>query len=197
MNKIKNFLNNWKNVYLVIWFLIFVGIGFWRRESIFGSNPTSIDIILFSTVVVILLIPLSEEIKVWGVNFKQRLNKVETYVLRGEVVKNESGSSFYIDKEGYRHLLPQDDNTTAQFLQSQKGELSISNEKLSSFPDGKDLQSVLKGRLLKEQKRGTVFVILNEKKYYINSWADIYDWERENDVEETTVDDLKKYPTGR
>jgi hypothetical protein len=200
----------WLRKYLtgkaIYWFILLASgivVVYLRHTTMFRDKPTPSDIGVLGVFVILLLVPLFDEISIFGVSVKRRVDlleksveKVESLILRGEVVRDEQGRRFYIGKDGIRHLIPDDE--TAQLLQSQRGEISVSTGALEAYKQGDQMESVLRCKLVRDS-RWTIFAILREKeKYYISSWGPLIDWGRdENEIEQLSQEVLRSYRTER
>jgi hypothetical protein len=144
-----------------------------------------------------LFLPFFSKLKIVGVLEVERLqanfNEVKGLLLRGEVVRTEEGSRFYIDSEGKRYSIP--DDQTAHFLRSSKGELQISGKDIVPYPLAGQMESVLKCELL--HWNGHVFAVLNGKKYHVGSASHLADWGRPGDYQSCSDEQIRKYPIGR
>lgn len=124
------------------------------------------------------------------------LTSVASRTFSGEVVQDdETGKFYYIAKDKTLFTLP--DVETANILKSYKGFLSISKGKLKEFGILYELESAKKADILRSEKHGDVYIILNKKKYYVSSYSPIRDMGRMSDIRDVAEEEIDKYETGR
>jgi len=126
--------------------------------------------------------------------FEIELHSVEFRTLLGEVVQDENGVFYYLEKGHTAFILP--DTDTANILKSYKGFLKISKAKLKDY-ELKTMESAKTGDLLRLKEYGDVYIILNKKKYYISSYSTIRDMKRRGQIRDVDEDTIDKYETGR
>lgn len=157
--------------------------------------------ILFFCIMGLSLLPYSNKIKI--VNFiefdkvNSRIDEIEDNLFLGSIVKTESSEYYYIDIDG-KHLIP--DIETKDFLSVTCGVKSVNRGQLRRIKNSYIIDSVLHSEIVKSEPGNHIFVILNNKKYYVNSYSFLIDWKREiesNKFESKTTEELKLYPTGR
>ncbi len=182
-------------LYAVFLFILFF-YPFFCSKPIHALDSNYSLVFLFSAIG-ISLIPFAEKIKI--INFleferlKEKVKKVEKTQFLGEVLQTENKDLFYYDEDGL-HKIPDDD--TANFLKSQKGILQLKNSKFKTLKLSLPIESVETGKLLKYQE--AIFIILNNKKYYITSWSYIIDWKRsEEKIDVVNLEYIRKYETAR
>jgi hypothetical protein len=154
-------------------------------------------ILLFATVAFSLL-PFLSKVKIGGLleieRLSEKIERVKSILLRGEVVRLEQNGRFYIDNQGNRYSLP--DDRTAQFLRSPKGEMVVTEKDVEQYPVMGQLDSVLDSEVLKWD--GHVFVLLNGKKYHVGSASFLADWGRTQDeCRDCDAKEIRRYPSGR
>ena len=96
-----------------------------------------------------------------------------------------NGTLYFFDSDGL-HKIP--DKETGDFLTTHKGVIKIPYSEFNSLRLSYEIESVLSAQLLKWC--GHIFVLLNNKKYHVTSWAYIADWGREK-VEAQIVESVE------
>lgn len=117
----------------------------------------------------------------------------------GEVIALD-GHGYLISEDGLtKTLLP--DLKTAQFFASSKGIIEINGTQeqarvraLATEPE--KMESVINGRLVIVKGAGHVFIILKNKRYHVQAWDFLIDWDRTN-PEEVDKTELRSIPSGR
>ena len=112
----------------------------------FGLQIDTITLILFFSALSIFLLPLLSKFKIFGVfeleKAQNEIKEIKTNLYKGKVVRDESDNLYFIDKEGFYHLLP--DKDTARFLESNEGQIEIKKRELrNNYKHGNDFGSVL------------------------------------------------------
>ena len=125
-------------------------------------------------------------------SIKKEIADVKEKLFLGEVISSVDGNRYYIDLDG-RHPLP--DEETARFLKTNKGIIQLSVDEIKTYPLAKTIDSVKKAPL-KIWEKTHVYVILNEKKYHVNSASFLADWDRK-DYAEISTQELQRIPTGK
>lgn len=157
--------------------------------------------ILFFCIIGLSLLPHSNKIKI--ANFiefdkvNSRIDEIEDNLFLGSIVKTESSEYYYIDIDG-KHLIP--DIETKDFLSVTYGVKSVKTGQLKRIKNSYIIDSVLHSKIVKSEPSNHIFLILNNKKYYVNSYSFLIDWKRDIDIdkfESKTIEELKLYPTGR
>lgn len=122
--------------------------------------------------------------------------KEPTSLLINEVVSDPTNNLFYIDEDGL-HPLP--DEKTASFLKSSKGIMPLSEAEIAKYTLSDKFRSVVdKNTPIIRNQEGTVYVILNNRKYYINSYSWLDEWDRNSsDVKIVSNEETKRYPMGK
>jgi len=131
--------------------------------------------------------------------YKKRLEhttKELKNMLINEVVSDTNNNLFYIDLDGL-HPLP--DEKTAFFLKSAKGIMPLSEAEITKYTLSDKFSSVCdKSTPIIKNQKGTVYIILNNKKYYINSYSWLDEWDRDHsDIKIVSNEETKRYPMGR
>ena len=170
----------------------------------FGLQIDTITLILFFSALSIFLLPLLSKFKIFGVfeleKAQNEIKEIKTNLYKGKVVRDESDNLYFIDKEGFYHLLP--DKDTARFLESNEGQIEIKKRELrNNYKHGNDFGSVLQedSKLVWVDKTH-IFIILGGKRFHVPSWDNLYGLKRsdKNKFEDISTDDLHtKYPDGK
>lgn len=172
---------------------IFAYLTFEKRQFLIDKNV----LILFFAGLGFLFLPsllrLVRRLKISS--FELELSSVESRTFVGEVVQDDAGKYYYIAKDSInRYSLP--DIETANILKSYKGILKITKEKLSEFGLLYEMGSAKTADLLRS-KKGHVFIVLGNKKYYISSMSPLIDMKRDAEIKDVEDDVLQKIETGR
>ncbi len=179
---------------------LFVGISFVLLNLWFKWFPMiTIDkyaVLLILALIGIFLLPFMEKIKIGNFleleRLKQEIKEVKIAQYLGEIIRNPIGDLFCYDSDG-KHILP--DKATADFLKSSKGEIQVNQEVFDLMKTSYKVDSVITSKKIKWREH--VFVILNDKKYYINSWSLMADWGASDTYEVINDGDIKLIPTGK
>lgn len=187
----------------VIFYLLIIGETILLILLFFKVLKVQIDassLVLLFGFIGLSLLPFADKLKVGNIlefeRLKEKVEEVELTQFLGEVLQLESNSdSYYYNDAAGVHEIP--DQETSKFLQSPKGVLKIKKSEFKKLKKGYDMESVKSAKLIRD-KQGTVFVILNDRKFYVNSWSWIFDWGfTENHVTEVDPQIIKAYPLGK
>lgn len=131
--------------------------------------------------------------------YRKRLEKrikEPTSLLINEVVSDTTNNLFYIDEDGL-HPLP--DEKTASFLKSSKGIIPLSEAEIANYTLSDKFGSVCDNNTpIIRNKAGHVYIILNNRKYYIGSYSWLDEWDRDNsDIKDISNEETKRYPMGK
>jgi len=153
-------------------------------------------LIFMFTLMGISLLPFMEKIKIGNFleieRLKEKIEEVKLTQYLGEVIKTSNGDLFYYDSDG-KHNLP--DKETAIFLRTSKGELLINKDELERMKTSFPIESVLSSR--KVDWHGHIFVILNGKKYHVDSWSFLADLGIFAVSDKIGDEEIRLLPTGR
>lgn len=146
-------------------------------------------------------IPFVSDINIFSIlkitRLDHEIKEVKTTLYKGKVVHiEENNLEVYIDKNGIYHEFP--DEETRDFFITPEGILEIDIKVLKQFKKGKIFDSVLSSRIvLWEGGGGHYFIIMNNMKYHISSPSYFIDWNRENNSERISTEDIRNFETGK
>ena len=157
-------------------------------------------VLLLITAIGISLLPFADKIKIGNFleieRLKDKIDEINLTRYLGEVIKNSYGDIYYYDDQG-KHTLP--DKLTADFLRTNKGEITVPQEVLDKMSSGLSIDSVTTARKIKWGRHH--FIVLNNKKYYISMMSYFNDWGMtESDVDNidpVTDAELRLIPTAK
>jgi len=153
-------------------------------------------LLLFFVGIGCLFLPFLSRLKIGALIEIERVDGKVKQLIRGEVLRSPRGEIFYVDQEGRRYTVP--DQQTADFLSSRRGQILMPDREIEEYPIRGNMDSVLRCKIIKIKDEGHLFAILNEKKYYISSWSPIFDWQREKeDFEVQDANAIRAIQTGR
>lgn len=184
-------------IFLVICWSLAITITIFLLNPLLKKNISLKDnaIWLIAFIVGLVVLPFASKIKIVNFEFEKEriwktIKEIKIVQYLGEVIRDPNCNLYFYDSEGLHKV----DNVTADFLKSNKGEISISQKEFDEMKPSFNMDSVLSSEIVK--CTNDIFIILNGKKYYISSMSFIYDWGRKINREIYSAE-LKKYPLGR
>jgi len=197
LNSKENVFYIWCAILLAI--VTFLLLNYWYN-FICAIHLDKYSILLLITAIGISLLPFAEKIKIGNFleieRLKVKIDEINLTRYLGEVIKNSYGDIYYYDDLG-KHTLP--DNLTADFLKTNKGEITVPQEVLDKMSTGLPIDSVTTARKIRWGKHH--FIILNNKKYYISMMSYFNDWgmteSQIDNIENLTDKELRLIPTAK
>ncbi|HRP37474.1 MAG TPA: hypothetical protein PLS50_06735 [Candidatus Dojkabacteria bacterium] len=189
-----------KIFYIVCCILIAITIVFFLNlwyKFIPSSYVDKYVILSFFTIIGLSLLPFADKLKIGNLfeieRLREKIEEVQLHQYLGEIIRTPRGEILYYDSEG-THKLP--DIETTDFLMTNKGEVLVTKEIIDQMKPSFPMDSVKTARIIKWRDRH-IYLILNDKKYWINltELSDI--GISDNDAKPVTDAEIKRIPSGR
>ncbi len=120
--------------------------------------------------------------------------KIDYPLTNGEIIKGTKSKAIYRIEDEKKRTFP--DLPTFNALTSGGGFRIIPDEILNKIPYGEPFDSVLSSPLIHNKNEGKVYVVLNNRKHWVNSAPLLREWGRLGQQEEASQDELDKYDDG-
>lgn len=154
-------------------------------------------ILSFFTIIGLSLLPFADKLKIGNLfeieRLREKIEEVQLHQYLGEIIRTPRGEILYYDSEG-THKLP--DTETTDFLMTNKGEVLVTKEIIDQMKPSFPMDSVKTAKIIKWRDRH-IYLILNDKKYWINltELSDI--GISDDDARSVTDDEIKRIPSGK